>query len=1290
MHVSGQPGPPPPSSSAQPNGTYQQLPPRSLPPHQTPMGRHPRQNMQHQQLPGPPPHQPGIQQQQQQQQPPMIPVSSQQQPQGISASQSQMPPQQQPPQQQLPQQQQQPVTATQKLSSMTEDVWMQIGSISEFMNEPDRALAAYDSALRHNPYSQTALTQIANIYRSREDFDKAVEYFQRIVNIDATNGETWGAIGNCYLMLGELPKAYQAYQHAIMHLQNPKEPKLWYGIGILYDRYGSYDHAEEAFDAVMSMDPNFEKATEIYFRLGIIHKCQGKYSQSLECFNRILSDPPKPLTETDIWFQIGNVHELNADYMLARDAYERVLRDNPQHGKVLQQLGALYFRPSTSLTNVDAAVQLLTRAIEIDKDKTEAHTWYLLGRCYMAQQQFNKAYEAYQQAVYRDGNNANYWCSIGVLYYQINQYRDALDAYSRAIRINPYLSEVWFDLGALYEACNNQVNDAIDAYTRAAELDRTNPAIEQRLELLRHMQSTGQTNLPQSSQPPQPVDPPTTAATAGQPNAPGGPAGESTAPGGAPGSLGAPPMSGPINLTSQAQDGGRSAVEASQRGSGGPAPPGIHHPNQPPGASPYAQPARGSNVPPNGPMPGRRPGYPEEQGYGRYDSMSRPEHSGPEMQAPAPHYTSIPPQGAEGYPASEAHPGASQTPQQSSAAAQSASSRPFNATGNHLSTSAPYRSDDVRMTSRHQSPMSAQQPPSHQGHYRPQQQAPPNMPQHSPLSGEQPPTSGPFQQGPMNGYAPPYPSHSDTRSNMRSPTHMRSPVQQHPPSHGPREAFENSRRHGSQDDRLANRPSDQAAGNGAPRHMESGGHSDSKKRSSVSSHQGRLAGDTDGDVLMEEARPSAFKASSLLDDANASRSSAEASAAATMAVMSAAPINLPQISTPIPASDISISSSSTPAITGPTAAPIRLPPVQIGGTGSLTSAASQPSPFGSGASGTPGSASANDISKSRSMEASATSSAFDRPTSLASVIATTEEDKEGSAINSLMSLSSAASAMTPRPHVSSPQQQALPSFTRKSSTESNSAANEAGSQLPSMTSSAPSVSEINGVKDLEISSPIDTKGGAAAGSGPAAMEKHPLGEENPMAGSSTNTAEIPGTAESGKADALSPTGGVAASNDGDHKTASGSNDSVVTVVPSKRPLSMVIATDNADDTVSSTTREAQSALAAEDGKARDSVLKDNDGSDSTNNAVSDEDAGEINGNNSDVGARKRGRQESPSHIASAKQPSADLGSSNRPDDDEMEEGEEPEDGEVFEDEDNSQDDSKPRKGEDVVMDSGKV
>lgn len=83
-------------------------------------------------------------------------------------------------------------------------------------------------------------------------------------------------------MMDDLQQAYAAYQSALVNLHNPKEPKLWYGIGILYDRYGSLEHAEEAFSQVMQMQPDFEKANEIYFRLGIIYKQQAKYGQSLE------------------------------------------------------------------------------------------------------------------------------------------------------------------------------------------------------------------------------------------------------------------------------------------------------------------------------------------------------------------------------------------------------------------------------------------------------------------------------------------------------------------------------------------------------------------------------------------------------------------------------------------------------------------------------------------------------------------------------------------------------------------------------------------------------------------------------------------------------------------------------------------------------------------------------------------------------------------------------------------------------------------------------------------------
>ena len=106
------------------------------------------------------------------------------------------------------------------------------------MTDYEKAMNCYESALRHNPYSVVALSQIASLYRGREQFGRvneaiicvinvliivqAVEYFKRILAIQENNGETWAALGHCYLMMDNLQEAYQAYQQALYHLSNPK------------------------------------------------------------------------------------------------------------------------------------------------------------------------------------------------------------------------------------------------------------------------------------------------------------------------------------------------------------------------------------------------------------------------------------------------------------------------------------------------------------------------------------------------------------------------------------------------------------------------------------------------------------------------------------------------------------------------------------------------------------------------------------------------------------------------------------------------------------------------------------------------------------------------------------------------------------------------------------------------------------------------------------------------------------------------------------------------------------
>lgn len=80
------------------------------------------------------------------------------------------------------------------------------------MNDQERALQAYEAALRHNPNSEQTLMILAEMYKELEKYQRAAEFFSRILKHNEVNGEIWGALGHCYLMMDDLHKAYSAYQ----------------------------------------------------------------------------------------------------------------------------------------------------------------------------------------------------------------------------------------------------------------------------------------------------------------------------------------------------------------------------------------------------------------------------------------------------------------------------------------------------------------------------------------------------------------------------------------------------------------------------------------------------------------------------------------------------------------------------------------------------------------------------------------------------------------------------------------------------------------------------------------------------------------------------------------------------------------------------------------------------------------------------------------------------------------------------------------------------------------------
>ena len=165
------------------------------------------------------------------------------------------------------------------------------------------------------------------------------------------------------------------------------------------------------------------------FRLGIIYKQQGNLKIHLHASIVF----PSPLPHADIWFQIGHIFEQQKNvscfpfflltfplYFVSTAVQETLMNallkqihnipksfnnsvgytiktDPPS--RTMISLFNILTSPSKLVSLLHRRICVSTYILFVLVDPSNAQSWYLLGRAYMAGQKYNKAYEAYQQAV---------------------------------------------------------------------------------------------------------------------------------------------------------------------------------------------------------------------------------------------------------------------------------------------------------------------------------------------------------------------------------------------------------------------------------------------------------------------------------------------------------------------------------------------------------------------------------------------------------------------------------------------------------------------------------------------------------------------------------------------------------------------------------------------------------------------------------------------------------------------------------------------------------------------------
>lgn len=249
------------------------------------------------------------------------------------------------------------------------DLWMTIGFAETSLNHPEQAEAAFQQALRFEPWNREARYGLANLARSRNDWRNVLRELRVLTSSNVDDKRIWVPLAEAYLHLGRPARALASvdrilatnpndadalfwkgnaltalkrHQESIAVLKQSLAAKLlkpewgWASLAEAYVGQRLWAEAIYAYREGLKVAPGDINLTR---NLGVALKDSGQYIEALVLFEKLKQEQPE---DPFPWRQIGFVHGYLDQPNKAIPACERSLAIDPNQPKVWRALMEAY------------------------------------------------------------------------------------------------------------------------------------------------------------------------------------------------------------------------------------------------------------------------------------------------------------------------------------------------------------------------------------------------------------------------------------------------------------------------------------------------------------------------------------------------------------------------------------------------------------------------------------------------------------------------------------------------------------------------------------------------------------------------------------------------------------------------------------------------------------------------------------------------------------------------------------------------------------------------------------
>ncbi|MDO9154084.1 MAG: tetratricopeptide repeat protein [Paludibacter sp.] len=305
---------------------------------------------------------------------------------------------------------------------------LKIEALIKLSREKEAQLLCNSLIKNANDDIDNVCLDIAYIYFGLLNFETSLIYLLKGDEFNKKNIDLLFELAFCYEQIAENEKAIEAYNRIID--VDPFMPEAWFNLGQMYFSIPDYNNALNAYEFSLSLNEhdslaNLQKA-HTHFQLGQYEKAIQGYKEfekyAFEAWQAKLF--------------IGESYEKMEKFDVAVDYYKQALLINPDNFDALTGIGICYLEQE----KYALSIEFINKAIEINDEASEA--WVYLAEGLIGVNDNENALQAYLKSISIDPEQPDTIMAIANIYMDKDEHQTALMYYLAAYEMDNTLEYI--------------------------------------------------------------------------------------------------------------------------------------------------------------------------------------------------------------------------------------------------------------------------------------------------------------------------------------------------------------------------------------------------------------------------------------------------------------------------------------------------------------------------------------------------------------------------------------------------------------------------------------------------------------------------------------------------------------------------------------------------------------------------------------------------------------------------------------------------------------------------------